>query len=560
MRRLHLRPHLRPRPAPQCPPQHLPQHPPQHPPQHLPQHRDAGMSLVLAVMTTAFALSLTAVVTTTVIATIRDSGLDRQRSVAVSAAEAGIDAAYAALQSAGATLPCRWPASGSLDARGTDATQIVATITYYRADGSQITCNGGSVSEQPFKAEIVSTADTTALGATSTRGKRTMQAQVNLKAAYGNGLTDAIFANSNLTFANYSSLAGQTGKDAHVYSNNSVFCQNGNGTTVFDGNFIAQGSVWLSNQCEITGDLWAKGSVHLDNNKATVDGYVRTSEGTVVAVPETATHTMVGKLVQAPAPSAPQTLSSQISWDTCWTDSNRTTLANPARCQWSAAVPAPPVKPFPIIRGDATALAAWAAGGYTVIKDTDPGMDPQCTKNDSDGRNWITNWLIAQASQLTTKTVLVVTCPWKELRFQNMGSQAIDLGNDLAIIAYNGFATAGKTIFGSADGAPHVFQVIVPYDAASSPTACWGPTISMDNQTVIHPVLTTLLYTPCTTSVSNNATFTGQIYAGGDINVNNQFTMQFAPVPMPAGTVVTSGGDTTGYTLDVVYKREIPNP
>lgn len=514
----------------------------------------------MSVMTAAFGLSLTLVVVTTIMVTTRNSGVDRQRAVAVGAAEAGVDAAYAALQSAGSTLPCRWPATGSLDAGGTDVTQVVATITYYRSDSTQIACSGGSITEQPFRAQIVSTASTTALGGGSTRGERTMESLVNLSAVHSNALVDAIFSDSTLTFANYSSLAGQTGKDANVYSNNSVLCQNGNNTTRFDGNWIAQGSVVMSNQCEITGDLWARGNISLNNNKSTIDGYVRTSNGTFSAVPETNTHTMVGKLVQAPAPVAPQTLNSQISWDTCWTNSNRTTLADPARCQWPASVPAPPVKQFPIIRGDAAAQAVWAAAGYTVIKDTDPSMDPTCSNPDSGGRNWITNWLIANAPHLTGKTLLVVTCPWKELRFQNMGNQDIELNNDLAIFAYNGITTAGRTGFASTDSTRHVLHLMVPYDAPATPTNCWGPTISMDNQTDLRPTLTTLVYSPCTMSMANQSTFTGQIYGGGDINVNNRFTMQFDPVPMPDGAVSSSGGGIEGYTLDVVYKRETRNP
>jgi hypothetical protein len=519
---------------------------------------DAGTSLLLSVMTAAFALSLTMVVMTTIMVTTRNSGVNRQRAVAVGAAEAGVDATYAVLQSSGTTLPCRWPTSGSLDAGGTDATQVVVTINYFRADGSQIACSAGTISEQPFQAEIVSTADTAALGGGSTRGTRTVQSLVNLDATRSDDLTDAIFSNGNLTFANQSSLAGQTGNDAHIYSNNSVACQNGSNTTVFNGNWVAQGSVTLANQCEITGDLWARGNVNLNNNKATIDGYVRTSNGTFYAVPETPTHTMVGKLVQAPAPVAPQTLNDQISWDTCWTDSNRTTLVDPPRCQWAATVPAPPVKPFPIIRGDATAQAAWAADGYTVIKDTDPDMDPQCNGPETDGRNWITNWLIANASHLTGKTMLVVTC--RELRFQNLGNLKIEINHDLAIFAYHGLTTAGKTIFDSADGASHNLHVVVPHDATASPTACNGPTITMDNQTAIQPILTTLLYTPCSTYMANNAEFNGQIFSGGDISVNNQFTMRFTQVPMPAGAVSGVGGDISGYALDVVYKREISNP
>jgi hypothetical protein len=40
--------------------------------------------------------------------------------------------------------------------------------------------------------------------------------------------------------------------------------------------------------------------------------------------------------------------------------------------------------------------------------------------------------------------------------------------------------------------------------------------------------------------------------------VNNQFTMQFTEVPMPDGSVtVPGGGGITGYSVDVVYKREV---
>jgi hypothetical protein len=141
---------------------------------------------------------------------------------------------------------------------------------------------------------------------------------------------------------------------------------------------------------------------------------------------------------------------------------------------------------------------------------------------------------------------------------QSTGQQ-VNLNNDLAIFAYNGFTTAGRTVFGSADGAHHNFHVIVPYDATSSPATCWDPTIRMDNQTAIQPVLTTLLYTPCSTYMANSSTFTGQIFAGGDLSVNNQFAMQFDQVPMPNGTVSDSG-NVNGYTLDVVYKREARNP
>jgi hypothetical protein len=100
---------------------------------------------------------------------------------------------------------------------------------------------------------------------------------------------------------------------------------------------------------------------------------------------------------------------------------------------------------------------------------------------------------------------------------------------------------------------------MVPYDATTSPTNCSSPTISLDNQTDVRSTLTTLFYTPCDLSMANQTTFAGQIYSGHSLNVNNQFTMQFIPVPMPDGAVTSVGG-VKGYTLDVVYKRESRNP
>lgn len=529
----------------------------------LPGSPDSGASLVAAVGAGVIGLSLTIVMTTMVIVTQQDSGVDRKRAVAVSAAEAGVDAAYAAILSAGPEPPCRWPLAGSVDAVGSDATQIVSTITYYRADNTVIPCGAGNTiasTEQAAKAQILSTAD--ASGGSSqvgAKGKRTMEAEVNLTPNFANAMTDAIFSNSTLTFANNSRVYGHSGPDANVYSNNSIFCQNGNSNTQFDGTFMSQGSVTLSNQCHITGDLWVAGNVALNNNKVAIGGYVRSSGGTVSAVPEGATP-MVGKLVQARSPGPGQNLGDMINWDTCWTNSGRSTLRDPARCQWLSSVPAPPTKPFPIIRGDAAALGKWQAGGYTVIKDTDPGMDPTCNNPDSGGMNWVSNWIVAHAPTLAGKTLLSVECPNTIVRFQNMGNQKVQLGNDLAVFARSGFVTSGNTTFRSNDADQHVFHVIVPFDATSNPYVCNAPTISLDNQTSIEPSLVTMLYTPCASAIANNSTFTGQIYGGGSMSVNNQFVMQFTQVPMPDGTVEALSTIIEDYSVDVAFKRETRNP
>lgn len=535
--------------------------------------RDEGVTLVAAMSAALIGLSLTVLMTTMVIVTSQDTGLDRKRAVAVGAAEAGVDAAYAAIRSSGAAPPCTWTTSGTIKA--SDSTAMTIKINYFDAGGaplnSHCVLDGSGVprlpaSVRPAVAQIVSTADT-ANGdpKVGLKGKRTMEAQVNLTPQFADSMDDAIFANATLQFANNSRVYGNTGTDANIYSNNAIFCQNGNSSTQFDGSFYSQGSVSLANRCTIMGDLWAVGNIALNNNQVAVAGYVRSSGGTISGVPEQ-NGTMVAKLVQARAPGAGQSLGQMINWDTCWTSSNRTTLRNPARCQWVSSVAPPPVHPFPVIRGDAAALAAWQADGYTIVRSTDASMDPTCSKgqaaklagwNWNGGINWMSNWILNQAPLLGGKTLVVSHC---EIRFQNMGNRKVELNNDLAVFARAGFTTAGATTFRSTSATQRVMHIVVPYDATGSPMNCASPTIALDNQTSIEPSVNTLLYTPCNSYVANNSTFTGQIYAGGSMNVNNQFVMQFRKVPMPTGSVVAVSTTVKEYSVDVVYKRENRNP
>src|SRR4051794_2067836 len=99
--------------------------------------RDEGVALILAVMTGTFGVALTMIVVTTVIVGSQNSGRDRQRTVAVSAAEAGVDASYAQVQAATAgTLPC----SVSVTSKGSDVTTVSSALKYYDATGTTIPC------------------------------------------------------------------------------------------------------------------------------------------------------------------------------------------------------------------------------------------------------------------------------------------------------------------------------------------------------------------------------------------------------------------------------------
>ena len=63
-----------------------------------------------------------------------------------------------------------------------------------------------------------------------------------------------------------------------------------------------------------------------------------------------------------------------------------------------------------------------------------------------------------------------------------------------------------------------------------------------------------LVYSPCDIAFSNNADHLGQVIGGSDVAINNQFSMQYRPVPVwgidPTSLPLLS------YKIDVVYKRE----
>jgi hypothetical protein len=153
-----------------------------------------------------------------------------------------------------------------------------------------------------------------------------------------------------------------------------------------------------------------------------------------------------------------------------------------------------------------------------------------------------------------SKTVLVAECSQVSI-----GKTDLSLVGDLAIFAKKGFATTNQTNFASADSTIRNLYLVVPYDATSSPMTCASPVFSLSNKTTFSSSVSTLLYTPCNMTTQNHSNFTGQIYAGGNMNVANNFDMQFVQVPMPTGSVTLSSTTIDHYTLDVVYKRETRN-
>jgi hypothetical protein len=107
--------------------------------------------------------------------------------------------------------------------------------------------------------------------------------------------------------------------------------------------------------------------------------------------------------------------------------------------------------------------------------------------------------------------------------------------------------------FASNSSTARVLHWVVPYDATAS-IPCASPGITTDQQFNFATTINMLVYSPCNISFSNNADHLGQVIGGSAVAINNQFSMQYRPVPV-------WGIDPTSLPLlsskiDIVYKRE----
>ncbi|MDX6225540.1 MAG: hypothetical protein QOE64_1916 [Frankiales bacterium] len=470
---------------------------------------DEGNILIVAVLITSVAISLALVGVQVAMNSTRSSGLDRQRVLAVNAAEAGVDSAYSAIETAGVNPPCGLPASSVKS--GPDLATYTTTITYYDATGNALPCPlNGAV---PKQALIKSNAITNVLGGGVTKGNRTMEALVNLAPLNSILLNKAIFADGSLSFDNKTTITGNNGADADVYTNSSYSCANNEN---FAGSIYAQGSITLSNGCTIAGNMWAKIGINTSSAwNGSVAGYAKAGTGTITL--NQGPGTVTGNLYAA----------GTITYGGC----------SAGKCFPNNSPGNPPVEPFPIIRGDTATLNQWAAGSgsvpaYNVITDNTCGT--------------IANKINTVYSQASTPTLVSTTCQ------VTLGSDIV-LKNDLAIFTKGGISTGMISVSSSAIGTKHNLHFIVPYDTVAS-RPCTTPTIDTDKKFQFTDDVDLFIYSPCTIIYRNQSQHIGQIYGGSDVQIHNQFTMQFRPVPV-LGVDPTSL-PTVSYVPSIVFKRE----
>jgi hypothetical protein len=469
---------------------------------------DEGSALLIAVMTVGVCISLALLGVGLAQTTTRASGVDRQRLLAINAAEAGVDASYTAIQTAGLAPPCSMSAANIKS--GPDTASYNTTITYYDAAGGVLACPLGGT--QPVRALVKSKSTTNTLGGGTTRGSRTFEALINLNPVNDNNLTKAIFADGSVSFNNKTTITGNNGPDADVYSNGDYSCANNEN---FAGSLYSQGTITLSNSCTVAGNMWAKNNIQTSSAwNGSVAGYGKSGRGTIA-------------LTQGPGTvSGNLYASGTIAAGTC-----------PSKCFPNNSPGDPPFEPFPVLRGDNTSMASWQAGSTTV--------SPYTLYDDNNCGTIVSNIVNVYAKK-GSNTVLRTTCA---IPF----SSSFNLSNNLAIYAYGGITTGKLTIGSNAVGTVRNLHFIVPYDAAAA-RPCSSPVLDTDKQFDITDDIDLFIYSPCDITYRNSSKHIGQIYGGSNVTIANQFTMQYRPVPVfgidPASRPVKS------YIPSVVYKRE----
>ena len=466
---------------------------------------EEGIALVTALMVIGVASLLAVLATTLSFHSQSTSQVDRKRTQAISAAEAGLDTAL--LQAQSATLPCT--TTGTLPTEPTTSSFSV-TYDYYAsfpAIGTALMCDPVAGPVGVPKAVLIKSKGTTNA---KVFGDRAVEALAALTAIPGNDFNKAIFANATLSISNNTTINGNVGNDGDVYTNNAFTCAN---SLTVKGSVITQSSASLSNTCTVVNDVYAKNNI-TGANSASIGRDAKSSTGNIsLSNSATIGHDAIALGTITAGAGA--------------VGNNRVSGAN---------IPDPPTQAFPqLVRND----AAWATAPYNFTS--------VITNNSCSGGSSVYT-TISGLSAAGPNTIIYTTCA---LSWANNTNNTF--GRDVAIFSTGGFATNNNfTMKSNVAGTERKLYWVVPYNAVAS-VPCASPGITTSNQSNFTD-LQVFFYSPCNISAANKTTTKGQVYSGSNVTIANLFTLTFVPVPVTG--ILNSAAQPIGYTVDLAYKRE----
>ena len=471
---------------------------------------ESGIAMITALMVISVAALLAVLAASLAFHSQSTSQVDRKRTQAVSAAEAGLDNAL--LQAQSQTLPCT--STGSLQTQPTTSSYSV-TYKYYDTfppTGASLDCSNPAIVATAKAVEITSTGTTNA----KVFGDRTLQALAKLTAIPGTDFNKAIFANNTLTISNNTTVNGNVGNDGDVYATDPFNCAN---SLTVQGSVYTQGGATLSNSCTIANDLYAKNDI-VGSGNGTIGRDAKSSKGNIT--------------LNNPR----RVLHDAIAFGTVTAAAG---LVGNNRVS-GATIPDPPSQPFPQIPWNpATSPGKWNTGVAPYQ------FSNVITNNACSGGSSVYT-TIASLSAPGPDTIVVTNCAlaWS-------GNTSISFGRNVAIFSFGGFSTSNNfTMQSSVPGTTRRLYWIVPYNAVGS-VPCASPGITTGNLTKFIDE-EVFFYSPCNISAANQQATKGQVYGGSNVAIQNNFTLSYVPVPVT--DIQNSTALPLGYNVDIVYKRE----
>jgi hypothetical protein len=518
---------------------------------------ERGVAMIVALGVTFVVMMLAAVVFAEILHNSTASAYDRKRVQSVDAAEAGLDYFYNALEHTQASSLTSIPLTGSVAASPGSATFTI-TPTWYSDNTGCLKCvisGPFSDSNFPHSVKVVST------GVTNGTTTRKMETFMALTPVFG-GFAGAVVTENCLNLVNSFVISGNTVYDGDVVVTNCNASMT-SGNQIIKGNVYVAcsngsvppscGSLNVSAQVHVYGDVWAYNDVTINQPQAQID------------------HNAISSISSLSVPAG--TVTGSGSYCTTVSGTSNIKGGTLRQCQGS-----PPAPTFPQISyNDAGAPASSPPATYAAATDsnwygsnvkgcspTPPTAVSDCyeevvfgsvgdtsTGPCTDARNYIEgtgsgtwNGGVGLPNVPGTYSGVVVrilsTCT-----YSSSNNVTVNLNADLAIITNGGIAFSQKSTWTGVGGNRKMF-LMVPWQQNG---ACPTGDVTVGNNTNFNSLVSVGLYTPCTAHMSNQNAFYGQV-VGRSVDIGNNWSMNFRPIVFP-------GAHVSGFTQDVAYIREI---
>jgi Tfp pilus assembly protein PilX len=468
------------------------------------RNEERGMAMIIALLVSLVIVTLSLFIVQLSLHNSTQSAYDRNRVTSVSAAEAGIDAMWATLQSTGpASLPCSSPATGTVASSPATGSYSVSA-TYYDSSGATMTCPLSSTA-QPAAVELVSTG--TAAGSAT----RKMQSYATLSPIL-TGLSAAVISQTGTAFNNSFTLNGNGSDNADIYINTGDLTVT-NLPAIHGSVYVPTGSYTQANNSVVYGSVWANNSVTVQS-PATITGNGTSSTadigrggnpgGTINGSATAGTTIDAGLTIGGTkSPSSPQGAPPSMPIPpACWTTSGACTGQSSS---WTSS-----------------------PNNYTVHTDTD------CTA----ARTYL------ETGTLTGPLVerITSTC---NLTINNLDS--VNFTGNLAIFT-DGSITLNQQNNWNGTSGSNLYLIVNYRSGLTCGTYPGSYDITTSNNSNFNNVQVAF-YTPCTVNIANSNTFSGQIL-GNTVQITNNATINFKP------TLIPGTGIISGFTQSIVYLRE----